>query len=899
MTPSNTLYNRILWDSRFDPARWVLGVEVRASALKKVRLVDFVPGGDLPWHRVQTFEADGVVVWDRRSGLDRIRDSEVGRAPAGGLLPTGLSVRPVLRWDGAAWTATHTREGLQDSGQTDLLTWNVLFDRYDEGQLHTEARRPLLAAELQRQVADGVDVIALQELQWPLLKRLMAAEWLRRDFALVLTGPPRDVRSHGLALLVRTPVAAAGFVGLGHHKGLLVARVRQSTGPLLVMTTHLSSDHSKDASGRRAAELADIRRIIDATELPVVLLGDLNDESPTPPTALGLRDLAVDHPRFLRRPTFDPSTNPLALENSRTSAPLRLDRFLARPNWRGAVPRLIGTHPTETGLHPSDHYGVRMVVAPRPTTSQGPRLDIAPVHHTALCWVLPDHLAQTVDPIRRHHDPAADRWPAHVNLRFPFVPEHHFEAAAELLRTALNQPAIPVKLDTIGRFGGRRPTLWLDPTTAAPPAWTTLEKAIAPLFPQCPPGRPHLTVARSDAAQEPMVRLAQQAQDGLLSGLHLASRREGGSMEVRGTVALDGTAVTWHDPPGPRMVVASQDGRLVEQIEQQITAAVLHLGGRLHRVGSWAVGVAVPGSDLDLVAVHPEIVSPAELQATVAAALPDLNHIRAVVGARVPGLQLKVATLDVDIACVGVPAALVDRAVAIRHTFDEPRQRALAGISDADVLAIALQSHEARTLARTVKTWAAARGLDQRPLGGLPALGWLVLVADAVRTANEAILQDQNRMLVHFFEHHAEQLPHTPVALQSGWVGAPHLPLQISVPAAPLRACSDAVTPAMAQLIEDELLRGFVLADRHAPLSELAAPPPWHRRHAATALLSVTRLSSRELEGRLRGRVRALLQIIEDNGIKGIHAIPHPRGVRIGLGHAPPTLDQLHHWATR
>ena len=283
---------------------------------------------------------------------------------AGGLLPPGLSQQAVLAWDGAAWTPrlhTTTEPG---PDRLDLMTWNVLFDRYDEGQLHSEARRPLLVRAITQEANSGVDLIALQELQWPVLKRLLATKWLRDGWQVVLAGPPEEVDSCGLALLSRRPVQAGGFVRLRAHKGVLVARLHLGSGPVLVATTHLSSDHRGDASGRRAAELSTIRGIIDATALPVIVLGDLNDASATPPMQLGLRDLAVDHPDFAARPTFDSTSNPLAHENSPTKASLRLDRVLAPSSWRADDPRLVGTTPTD-GLHPSDHYAVRMVASPR------------------------------------------------------------------------------------------------------------------------------------------------------------------------------------------------------------------------------------------------------------------------------------------------------------------------------------------------------------------------------------------------------------------------------------------------------------------------------------------------------------------------------------------------------
>jgi uncharacterized protein (UPF0248 family)/2'-5' RNA ligase len=81
MRTSEEIYQRIRWDPRFDPARFVLGINVHGAAPQRVPLPTFVPGGDIPWHRVMFIEADGEVVWDRVGGVDRLDESPAGRVP--------------------------------------------------------------------------------------------------------------------------------------------------------------------------------------------------------------------------------------------------------------------------------------------------------------------------------------------------------------------------------------------------------------------------------------------------------------------------------------------------------------------------------------------------------------------------------------------------------------------------------------------------------------------------------------------------------------------------------------------------------------------------------------------------------------------------------------------------
>lgn len=80
MRTSDEIYHRVRWDPRFDPDRFVLGIRQRGGTCQRVPLTSFVPGGDIPWHRVQFIEADGWLVWDWATGLDRIDASGAGRA---------------------------------------------------------------------------------------------------------------------------------------------------------------------------------------------------------------------------------------------------------------------------------------------------------------------------------------------------------------------------------------------------------------------------------------------------------------------------------------------------------------------------------------------------------------------------------------------------------------------------------------------------------------------------------------------------------------------------------------------------------------------------------------------------------------------------------------------------
>jgi len=199
-------------------------------------------------------------------------------------------------------------------------------------------------------------------------------------------------------------------------------------------------------------------------------------------------------------------------------------------------------------------------------------------------------------------------------------------------------------------------------------------------------------------------------------------------------------------------------------------------------------------------------------------------------------------------------------------------------------------------LARAVKAWARARGLDSAPFGGLPGLAWAVLAARTVREGGSA---------EEFFATWAAWDWRRPVALTADAPAAPDgSPLRILTPTEPVRSCTEQVGPGMLDLLNRELFRAWEILDAGGdPWPELLAPPPMHRRHAAWAVLTV----QDEAAGRARGRLRALLTLLEDAGARDVHAWPRPfasgRGrsrYAIGLGHDPldaaGLAEAARHW---
>ncbi|MFD6420519.1 poly(A) polymerase [Streptomyces sp. NPDC060198] len=374
MRTSDEIYHRIRWDARFDPARFTIGVAQRGREPKRVPLPRFTPGGEVPWHRVLFFEADGETVWDRASGLDRVDSTKAGRVRETRSLPSPyFAARTPYAFDGRAWEPASPTQPAPPAGGLSVLTWNTLWDRYDSERIDTARRRPLLLDALR---AADADVIALQEVEPPLLDLLAGSAWVRQEYAFGAGLDGREVADCGLLVLSRLPVREAGWHPLGRHKAVAAVVVETADGPVTVAVTHLSSDHSTEGAARRDRELADLATGFADLDGDLLMVGDFNDGGPNPQSRLGLPDAwtAVHGPDD-HTPTFDPSVNPLAAVGSLTGRVSRLDRVLYRSQrLRPVAAGLVGAAPDATGLYASDHFGVRVELS----TADGPEAEGAP-----------------------------------------------------------------------------------------------------------------------------------------------------------------------------------------------------------------------------------------------------------------------------------------------------------------------------------------------------------------------------------------------------------------------------------------------------------------------------------------------------------------------------------------
>ncbi len=921
LRPVQDVLGRLQHDPGFDASCFVIGYEERFSGASEAPLLDFLAGGEIPWHRIQSIRAGSLTVWDRQARVDLVfgsGDSDAADHPAilqactASAAPVepapkrrkrgksskpaaALALTPRTCWRfnrrRAAWEPT-LPEALAGVESLHVATFNMLFDLHEADRIYSERRVPAALALLRERDAD---LLALQEVTPETLADLLAEPWVRERYC-VSSGPDaEDVSPYGVVLLSRWPLALAEH-RFSAHKALLFARLELGGRPLLCAALHLTSDQQGDGKARRATQLdALAQRLGEADVGDVIVLGDFNvgDDDPSENqriAACGLVDvwsqLRPHDPGF----TFDPDLNPLAALMSRRGRAARFDRVLARGLTAIEISR-FGDRPFASDgdeqRFASDHFGVAALLEVPPRAA--PILDDAPVHQSALVLLPPATSWSAIQEIRAEHDPSYVRWMPHVNLIYGFVPESSFaDAAAAITEVLRDRPAFNLRLGGLRRFDHRgSTTVWIELESDPPGALVELQAALGAGFPACREQSerdatgytPHLTVAklRGDeatiAATIERLRPRVPTDAWTVDAVHLISRREVEPFAIRRSVSLGGVETLAAPPSG-----GAWPSPLHRQVASTIAAACVDALGskiRVHLVGSARLGVAAADADLDLVCVHADPSDDA--LAAVAAALAPVTT-RAVRGGGLRALRGELAGIELDLLFAHAP---IDREPDELELLDldEASRRALLGCVDADALVrLAGPATDAfRGALVLVRRWTRARALEGGAWGLLGGYTWAILVAVATR---DAAASDAWTVIRRFFATFAVWPAGRPVC--SGPSPTPgtearRAPWPIYTPTPPVFNSARGLTPSTHALLRRELERAATIVDdaqdEATALASLCTPPPDEPARIVLDVVADGDATLAEAKGAIEGRVLGLLRDLEHAG-----AQVRPRG---------------------
>lgn len=223
------------------------------------------------------------------------------------------------------------------------------------------------------------DIIGFQEVTPRHLARILAEDWVRREYQ-VSDVAGSTLEPHGVLLLSRLPVNSLALCHLPSHKyrKLMVGELETADGAMCVATVHLES-----SALSFAVRLEQLDRILPSLRATrhAVLMGDFNfdprDRAEQSRIEPGYTDLWPALHSGQPGYTVDSALNEMRLLHKQRHTRARFDRILLRSagsRWEPESIRIIGAQPispADPQVYPSDHFGLVGVISRRQGTGRG------------------------------------------------------------------------------------------------------------------------------------------------------------------------------------------------------------------------------------------------------------------------------------------------------------------------------------------------------------------------------------------------------------------------------------------------------------------------------------------------------------------------------------------------
>jgi hypothetical protein len=285
---------------------------------------------------------------------------------------------------GTTWSeATEPLTVVLMPNQLSVLTWNVLFDRFNNQDTAmgkpaidrlTSMRYPSIAECLRKSDAD---IIGLQEVEPPFWQFIAGLDWVRKNYVLSCAVDSTDITPWGVMILChrRVPLECMVTHNLpgfnAHICPMPMFSVKISGFTINFMTTHLQSSTTASRIEVRQAQLTNFVRKLQPKQSGdhCVIFGDFNEDWKAPPE-LGMADVWDALEKDDRSGwTIDCARNPMCEKLIEDEFQGRYDKIFYRsPNLVPMEAELTGTEPVNTvlgrsdlpqWLFPSDHFGVK------------------------------------------------------------------------------------------------------------------------------------------------------------------------------------------------------------------------------------------------------------------------------------------------------------------------------------------------------------------------------------------------------------------------------------------------------------------------------------------------------------------------------------------------------------
>jgi poly(A) polymerase Pap1/uncharacterized protein (UPF0248 family)/2'-5' RNA ligase/endonuclease/exonuclease/phosphatase family metal-dependent hydrolase len=264
-----------------------------------------------------------------------------------------------------------------NANQLTVVSYNVLFDIYDQEKIYTKERIPKIFEELKN---TNADIIGLEEMTPTFVRALLSQDWVRQHYYVSDNGSCDSLsEKYGQVLLSKFPFDVYFYV-YSAQKRAVIAEFLINKRKVFLPVIHLTSERNADIQKRVLQMGVVYDRVCSDEDFQVddgtdcIMIGDFNiaDGDSGEEYAFrsdfsdSWRDIHPNDPGY----TYDPEVNTLAKITTEMGLRRRLDRILLRSHhWVAKTVEIFGNQSFEIEdnkkkitLFPSDHYGVKTVI---------------------------------------------------------------------------------------------------------------------------------------------------------------------------------------------------------------------------------------------------------------------------------------------------------------------------------------------------------------------------------------------------------------------------------------------------------------------------------------------------------------------------------------------------------
>ncbi len=272
------------------------------------------------------------------------------------------------------WSLADTSESHQElPAEYKILSWNILFDKYEEDKNPIYYFRNRLPYILDKISEIDADIVALQEVTSTMLSAMLQ-EMIKYNSLHDYYVTPANCKNYGQLILTKYKPIAQNLIDLNGKNYISVTMSDHMKNNIEICNVHLTSDMQKDAMSKRKAQMKKILSNM-ANNSKYIIVGDFNatdDEFDDKFFKDEIDDKINDeisgyimdawtraNNRESCEYTFDPTKNKLAELSASTLKPFRLDRLYIRNGEAKIIDfQLVATEPIDDQIWLSDHYGI-------------------------------------------------------------------------------------------------------------------------------------------------------------------------------------------------------------------------------------------------------------------------------------------------------------------------------------------------------------------------------------------------------------------------------------------------------------------------------------------------------------------------------------------------------------